>query len=344
MSELVSGNSQAAGKVSSTEDGFRKLIIQIPCYNEAGTLAIALADLPRQVTGYDVVEWLVIDDGCTDDTVKVALENGVDHIVSLRRNQGLANGFMAGIEACLKLGAHTIVNTDADNQYKASHIPDLVMPILSGEADYVVGERPIVKHPHFSPIKKMLQSLGSWAVRKASGTSVPDAPSGFRAIHREAAMQINVFNPYTYTLETIIQAGRKKLRVASVPVGVNGDLRPSRLVKSMSSYIKRSIGTIFRYYIIYTPIKAFSVLAALFLIPALGLGIRYMWLAYHGHGDGNIQSLILLSVLATAGFLSLLLGVVGDLMAINRRILEENRTRLLRLEIAMAGEKPLPSN
>jgi len=311
----------------------RKLIIQIPCFNEAGTLAVALAALPREVYGYDVVEWLVIDDGSTDDTVKVARENGVDHVVSLRYNQGLARGFMAGIEASLRLGADSIVNTDADNQYDASCIPALVKPIISGEADYVIGSRPIVDHPHFSPIKKALQRLGSWSVRVASGSNIPDAPSGFRAIHRDAAMRLNVFNDYTYTLETIIQAGRKNIKMASIPVDVNPDLRPSRLVKSMSSYIKRSIGTIARFFMIYKPLRAFFMLGGLFLIPAFALGIRFIWLTVTGQGAGNIQSLILLSVLATAGFLSFMLGMMADLLSINRQLLEDVRTRLLRAEI-----------
>lgn len=215
-----------------------KLIIQIPCYNEAGTLAIALAALPRHVEGFEIVEWLIIDDGSTDDTVKIARGCGVDHIVSFTRNQGLAKGFMAGIKRALAEGADVIINTDADNQYNAADIPALVAPIIGGKADYVIGERPISAIEHFSPVKKVLQKIGSWVVRVASKTDIPDAPSGFRAMSRECAMRLNVFNEYTYTLETIIQAGQKGMAITSVPVGVNEDLRPSRLVKSIPSYIK----------------------------------------------------------------------------------------------------------
>ena len=223
-----------------------KLIIQIPCYNEAETLGIALSALPRQVPGFDSVEWLIIDDGSTDDTVKVALSHGVDHVVRHTRNQGLARGFMNGLQACLEHGADVIVNTDADNQYEADDIPLLTAPIVNGKADIVIGARPIQAIEHFSPIKKLLQKLGSWVVRVASKTDVPDAPSGFRAISRTAARHLVVFSDYTYTLETIIQAGQKNMAITSVPIRVNGDLRPSRLVKSIASYIQRSIVTIIR--------------------------------------------------------------------------------------------------
>ena len=223
-----------------------KLIIQIPCFNEAGTLAIALRELPRTVDGFDIVEWLIIDDGCTDNTVEVAKANGVNHVVSFTKNQGLARGFMAGLEASLKLGADVIINTDADNQYNAGNIPDLVAPILQKKADIVVGARPISDIEHFSPVKKLLQGFGSWVVRVVSGTSIDDAPSGFRAMTRDAALRLNVFNSYTYTLETIIQAGQKNMSIVAVPIQVNGDLRPSRLLKSIPSYIKKSISTIVR--------------------------------------------------------------------------------------------------
>jgi len=235
-----------------------KLIIQIPCYNEADTLAIALAALPREVPGFDAVEWLIIDDGSTDDTVAVARANGVDHVIRHTRNQGLARGFMTGLDACLRLGADVIVNTDADNQYNADDIPALTKPILEHRADIVVGARPIETIKHFSPVKKMLQKLGSWVVRLASKTDIPDAPSGFRAMSRAAAQRLMVFNDYTYTLETIIQAGQKNMAITSVPIRINGDLRPSRLVKSIPSYIKRSIVTIIRIFIIY--VSATSVL------------------------------------------------------------------------------------
>ena len=211
----------------------RKLIIQVPCYNEAETLAVTLGDLPRQVAGYDIVEWLVIDDGSTDRTVDVARECGVDHIVSLPHNQGLAKAFMAGLEASLRAGADTIVNTDADNQYSAASIPDLVRPIVERKAQIVVGARPISDIEHFSPVKRLLQRIGSWTVRMASNTEIADAPSGFRAIHRSAALHLNTLSSYTYTLETIIQAGHKNISIVSVPIRVNGYLRPSRLVKTI---------------------------------------------------------------------------------------------------------------
>ncbi|MEI7981420.1 MAG: glycosyltransferase family 2 protein, partial [Bacteroidota bacterium] len=223
-----------------------KLIIQIPCYNEEKTLPIALAELPRRVEGFDSVEWLIIDDGSTDKTIEVARKNGVDHVVSLPKHQGLAKGYMAGLEACLHLDADVIVNTDADNQYFAGDIPALTSPILEGKAQIVIGARPIQKIAHFSPVKKLFQKFGSWVVRQASNTNIPDATSGFRAMNRESAMQLNVFNEYTYTLETIIQAGQKNLSIISVPIRVNDDLRPSRLLKSIPSYIKRSIVTIIR--------------------------------------------------------------------------------------------------
>jgi|TARA_B100000678_G_scaffold204005_1_gene171775 glycosyltransferase involved in cell wall biosynthesis len=312
----------------------RKLIIQIPCFNEAGTLAIALGHLPREVPGYDVVEWLVIDDGSTDNTVRIARENGVDHVVSLRHNQGLARGFMAGLEAALKLGADTIVNTDADNQYDASCIPDLVAPIVAGEAEIVVGARPINETPHFSGIKKFLQRLGSLAVRLASNTTIPDAPSGFRAIHREAAMRMFVFSEYTYTLETIIQAGRKNMRITSVPVRTNEDLRPSRLVKSISSYVQRSLVTILRVFITYKPLRACFTAGAIFTLGAALLGGRFLWAYIAGDGAGKVQSLILLSVLAMAAFISFAVGVIAELQAANRNLLEDIRLRLLRQELA----------
>ena len=237
-----------------------KLIIQIPCYNEEATLAIALAELPRRIDGFTKVEWLIIDDGSSDATRRVAEENGVDHIVGFTRNQGLAKAFMLGLDACIQRGADVIVNTDADNQYRALDIPKLVAPILEGKADMVIGERPISKIEHFSPIKKLLQRFGSRVVRMASSADVADAPSGFRAISRETAMKLNVFNEYTYTLETIIQAGKKDMAVCSVPVGVNEDLRPSRLVKSIPSYIKRSIVTIIRIFVVYKPFRFFMTL------------------------------------------------------------------------------------
>ncbi|MBP8005727.1 MAG: glycosyltransferase family 2 protein [Acinetobacter sp.] len=302
-----------------------KLIIQIPCYNEAGTLAIALAALPRKVQGFDLVEWLIIDDGSTDDTVAVALANGVDHVVKHTSNQGLARGFMSGIGACLRLGADVIVNTDADNQYNADDIPDLVAPILEGRADLVVGARPIATIEHFSLVKKLLQKLGSWVVRVASKTNIPDAPSGFRAMSRDAAQRLTVFSDYTYTLETIIQAGQKNMAITSVPIRVNGDLRPSRLVKSIPSYIQRSIVTIIRIYVIYRPFRFFANLGLLLFVPGFLLGLRFLYFYLTGEGSGHIQSVILSGVLMMMGFVTFLVAFVADLLAANRKLLEDLR-------------------
>lgn len=308
----------------------RKLIIQIPCLNEEVTLPITLADLPRKVLGFDVVEWMVIDDGSTDRTVEVAKENGVDHIVSLPHNQGLAKAFMAGIEASLRLGADVIVNTDADNQYRASGIPDLVQPILDRQALIVIGARPIDTIEHFSPIKKFLQKFGSWVVKFASGTQVADAPSGFRAIHRDAAMRLNVFNPYTYTLETIIQAGRKNIPIASVPIEVNGDLRPSRLVKSIPSYVRRSLITVVRIFIVYSPLRFFLSIAVIVALPGILMTLRFLYHFSRGSGEGNIQSLILSGALfAIAGILAIG-GILADLIATNRQILEDIKLNQLK--------------
>ena len=304
-----------------------KLIIQIPCYNEAGTLAIALNALPRHVAGFESVEWLVIDDGSTDATVKVARANGVDHIIRHTRNQGLARGFMTGLDACLRLGADVIVNTDADNQYQADDIPALTAPILEKKADIVVGARPIETIEHFSPIKKALQKLGSWVVRIASKTNIPDAPSGFRAMSRAAAQRLMVFNDYTYTLETIIQAGQKNMAITSVPIRVNDDLRPSRLVKSIPSYIKRSIITIIRIFIIYRPFRFFAAIGTvLFGLGAL-LGLRFVNFYLQGNGDGHVQSLILASTLLVMGFQTFMVAFLADLLAANRKLIEDVRMR-----------------
>ncbi len=302
-----------------------KLIIQIPCYNEAGTLAIALSRLPRQVEGIDKVEWLIIDDGSTDNTVEIALQNGVDHVVRHAKNMGLAKGFMTGLNACLDRGADIIVNTDADDQYNADDIPLLVRPILEGRAEFVVGARPIAEIEHFSPIKKALQKFGSWVVRKASRTNIPDAPSGFRAISRNAAQQLNVFSEYTYTLETIIQAGQKNMAIESVPIRVNEDLRPSRLVKSISSYVKRSIFTIIRIFVVYKPFRFFALLGMLLLGAGVAIGLRYLYFYVSGDGEGHIQSLILASIFIGTGFQTVLVGFLADIIAVNRKLLEETR-------------------
>jgi glycosyltransferase involved in cell wall biosynthesis len=317
----------------------RKLIIQIPCLNEAATLAVTLSDLPRKVPGFDSVEWLIIDDGSTDDTVRVALENGVDHIVRHSRNRGLACAFMSGIEACLERGADVIVNTDADNQYCAGDIPRLTEPILSGRADMVVGARPISDIAHFSPAKKALQKLGSWAVRVISRTEIADAPSGFRAISRAAAQQLVVFNEYTYTLETVIQAGQKNMEVLSVPIHVNDDLRPSRLVKSIIGYVRRSIFTIVRIFVIYRPMRFFGTIAVVLIAMGLSLGLRFLYFYFSGNGMGHVQSLILAAILLTVGFQTALVAFLADVIAANRRLLEDIRYHQ-RSELDRAGPKP----
>ena len=309
-----------------------KLIIQIPCYNEEKTLSITLEKLPRKVNGFDKVEWLIINDGSTDNTVKVAKENGVDHIVSLSKNQGLARVFMEGLEACISLGADVIVNTDADNQYNADDIPKLIKPILDGKADIVIGTRPISEIKHFSPIKKILQKLGSWTIRVASNTRVEDAPSGFRAISRDAAMKLNVFNGYTYTLETIIQAGSKNMSICSVPIRVNEYLRPSRLIKSIPAYIKRSILTIFRIFVVYKPFRFFMSLGFFLFILGLVPGIRFLIYFFIEGGKGHIQSLILSAILLITGVQLGIVALIGDLLAVNRRLQEDVQYRLRKLE------------
>jgi glycosyltransferase involved in cell wall biosynthesis len=263
-----------------------KLIIQIPCYNEEETLPVTLSELPRELEAFDMVEWLIIDDGSTDRTVEVAKAHGVDHVISFTHNKGLAAAFMAGLEACLHFGADVIVNTDADNQYCASDIPCLVRPVLEGRADIVVGARPIQGIGHFSFWKKLLQKLGSWVVRFASGTDVPDAPSGFRAMSREAAMRLNVFSAYSYSLETIIQSGQKNLAVASVPVRVNADLRPSRLMKGIFSYIKKSTMTIVRIFIVYQPFRFFMAVGAATFLMGFLLGLRFLFFNFFGRRFG----------------------------------------------------------
>lgn len=308
-----------------------KLIIQIPCLNEAGTLSIALSALPRDVPGFDTVEWLIIDDGSTDGTGDLARSLGVDHVIRHPVNRGLATAFMTGMEACLRLGADVIVNTDADNQYEARDIPRLTAPVLSGEADMVIGARPIDDTQHFSWIKKKLQRLGSWAVRVASKTDVADAPSGFRAISREAAMRLNVFNAYTYTLETIIQAGQSNMRVASVPIRTNEDLRPSRLVRSISSYVRRSLVTILRVFLTYRPLAMFVYTGLVFLVVGVAIGMRFLAYFLIDGGQGHIQSLILASLCVTIGMLFFMLGIVADLVSTNRKLLESIQGHVRRL-------------
>jgi len=300
-----------------------KLIIQIPCYNEEKTLATTLSALPRKVSGCDVVEWLVIDDGSTDRTVQVAKDNRVDHVVSHRKNMGLASALMTGLSTCIRLGADIIVNTDADNQYKAEYIEGLIKPILDEKAEIVIGARPIDEIQHFSPFKKFLQKLGSWAVRMASNTDIPDAPSGFRAISRKAARQINVFNNYTYTLEMIIQAGQKNMPMTWIPIRTNPSLRPTRLIKSIPSYLKHSAITIVRIFAVYKPFRFFALIGAALFFMGFLIGCRFLFYLFSEGGQGHVQSLILSSILIGMGFQTIMVAFVADLLAVNRRLLEE---------------------
>lgn len=325
-----------------------KLIIQIPCYNEADTLEIALNDLPKQMDRIDEIEYLIIDDGCKDNTVEVAKKWGVHHVVSFAQNKGLAKGFMAGLDACLRNGADIIVNTDADNQYCADDIPKLIRPILDHEADIVIGERPIDDTEHFSWIKKKLQHFGSWVVRKASNTAIPDAPSGFRAFSRDAAMRINVINDYTYTLETIVQAGRNRIAITSVPVRTNPELRESRLFHSIWGYVKKSVLTIFRALMMYKPLYCFTIVAMVPSLIGVLVWIRFLVYYFIGRGSGHTQSLILACTLLIIGFITVVIGMLADVIGANRKILEDVQYHLKKLEydknrsikIAAESEEP----
>jgi glycosyltransferase involved in cell wall biosynthesis len=314
-----------------------KLIIQIPCHNEEASLPITLAELPRQIAGVDEVEVLVVNDGSTDQTVAVARRHGAEHVVGFPRNQGLAKAFMLGVRSALELGADIIVNTDADNQYDARDIPRLVEPIIAGRAEIVVGARPIASIQHFSRVKKLLQRLGSFVVARVSGTRVTDAPSGFRAFSREAAASLNVFSSYTYTLETIIQAGQKNMSIVSVPVRVNADLRPSRLVRSITSYVRRSVTTMLRILVIYQPFRFFITIGSVLFLSGAALGLRFLYYYFGGNGDGHIQSLILAAVLMIIGFQTGLLAFIADLLSVNRRLLEE---LLEAKRVAVKGRNP----
>lgn len=309
-----------------------KLIIQIPCFNEEDTLAITYRDLPRKIEGIDEIEYLIINDGSRDRTVEVARELGFHHIVSFKQNKGLAKGFMAGLDAGLHLGADIIVNTDADNQYCGADIEKLVRPILDGKADIVIGERPIDSTEHFSWKKKKFQHLGSWVVRVASGTDIPDAPSGFRAFSREAALRINVTNEYTYTLETIIQAGHDKIAMTSVPIRTNGETRPSRLFSSMWRYMKRSASVIIRSFMMYQPLKFFTLIGGVLFLAGVALGVRYLVFLAAGTSSGHVQSLILAAILMILGVQTIVTGMLSDIIAANRKILEDIQYRVRKLE------------
>ncbi len=311
-----------------------KLIIQIPCFNEEMFLPLTLRSLPTEIKGIDKIEILIIDDGSQDKTVQVAEEFGVHHIVSIGTNKGLANAYMKGIDACLKAGADIVVNTDADNQYNANDIEKIVRPIIDNKAEFVIGVRLISQIKHFSYIKKKLQKIGSWVVRYVSQTNVEDAPSGFRAISRETAIKLSVFGEYTYTLETIIQAGQSGIKILSVPIRTNGEVRPSRLAKNMRSYVKKSIGTILKIFMIYRPLKSFSLLSLIPFSLGIILGLRWIVLFYLEDGSrSHLPSLILSSILLVVGFQTLLFGFSAELVSTNRKLLEENRARLRTLEL-----------
>jgi glycosyltransferase involved in cell wall biosynthesis len=317
-----------------------KLIIQIPCYNEAQTLPATIQALPRQLPGIDLLEYLVIDDGSSDATAEVARQCGVHHVVCLPHHIGLAAGFIAGLEASLRLGADLIVNTDADNQYNAADIQTLTQPILSGKADIVVGDRGVSTLASFSPLKRLLQRLGSWVVTQASGVETPDATSGFRAISREAALHTLVLSEYSYTLETLIQAGAHRMAVLYVPVRTNPQSRPSRLIRSLPHYLANSSQTILRAYTMYRPLRVFTTASVLFIACGLVLVIRFLYFYSIGQGSGHVQSLILSAVLIIVGFQILLIGLLADLIGFNRRILEELLYRLRRMELNEPNDSP----
>jgi glycosyltransferase involved in cell wall biosynthesis len=319
-----------------------KLIIQIACFNEEDYLPETLKALPKKLDGIDEVEVLIINDGSTDRTVKVAEEHGVDYIISFKKNQGLARSFMVGLNACLKFGADIIVHTDADNQYNADDIPTLIKPILDGKVDMVVGARPISRIKNFSFTKKIMQKLGSWLVRKVSRTDIKDAPSGFRAISQNAALKLNVFNTFTYTHETILQVGLKNMAITSVPIRVNETDRPSRLFKSIPSYITRSVIAILRMMVVYRPFRFFLSIGLTFLFAGLIFVLRYFYYLLFVSGVGHVQSVILAGVLVGVGFQMILVAFLADLMGVNRKLLEEIQYRLRKQELSKEVKKKKP--
>jgi glycosyltransferase involved in cell wall biosynthesis len=320
-----------------------KLIIQIPCYNEESTLPETVRDLPRALPGIDQIEVLVVDDGSTDRTVEVARELGVQHVVRLKQNCGLATAFATGLEAALAAGADIIVNTDADNQYQGGEIGPLVQPILAGQADIVVGDRGVAALEHFSPFKRWLQRLGSWVVQRAAGIPIPDATSGFRAFSREAALRLTVLSEYTYTLETLIQAGARRMAVAYVPIRTNPQTRRSRLIRNVPSFLGISAVTILRFYTMYRPLRVFMTVGGIFIAGSAVLGLRFLLFYILGQGAGKVQSLILAAILAIVGFQVVLVGLIADAVSMNRRMLEETLYRMRQQqadgEQAASGER-----
>jgi len=319
-----------------------KLVIQIPCYNEAETLPQTLALLPREIPGVDCIETLIIDDGSIDNTVEAARKAGVNHILRLPQHQGLAAAFTAGLDGCLRVGADLIVNTDADNQYESADIPRLLEPILQGKAELVVGDRGVATLEFFPPIKRRLQTWGSAVVSQASGIPIPDATSGFRAFTREAALHTNVLSQYSYTLETLIQAGQRNAAVAHVPVRTNPPSRPSRLMRGVVDYLTNSSATILRSYTMYHPLRVFLALGGVIMLLGFALGLRFLIFYFLGQGQGHIQSVILAAVLLIVGFQTMLIGLVADLIGFNRKVLEEILYRLRRMEVGSAlDERPV---
>jgi glycosyltransferase involved in cell wall biosynthesis len=320
-----------------------KLVIQIPCYNEEATLPQTVRDLPRALPGVDAVEYLVVDDGSTDRTVQIAEDLGVHHIVSLRQHRGLAHAFLVGLETALSAGADIIVNTDADNQYAGEDIARLVQPILEGRADIVVGDRGVAALEHFSPLKRLLQRLGSWVVGRAAGISIPDATSGFRAFTREVALRLTVLGDYTYTVETLIQAGARRMAVIYVPVRTNPQTRRSRLIRNIPSFLTISAVTILRFYTMYRPLRVFTTLGGTLIAGGVVLGLRFLYFFWQGTGVGHIQSLILAAILLIVGFQVCLIGLMADLVRQNRKMLEETLYRVRRMELEERtgnGRKP----
>jgi len=310
-----------------------KLVIQIPCYNEEATLPQTVRDLPCVLPGVDEIEYLVVDDGSTDRTIEVARELGVHHIVRLKKNRGLAYAFMVGLEAALQAGADVVVNTDADNQYRGEDIACLVQPIIEGRADIVVGDRGVAALEHFSPLKRVLQRMGSWVVERAAGIPIPDATSGFRAFTRDAALRLTVLSDYTYTLETLIQAGARRMAVVFVPIRINPQTRQSRLIRSIPSFLTLSAITIIRFYIMYRPMRVFTTMGGALIGGGVVLGLRFLYFFLQEAGTGKVQSLILAAIFTIVGFQVCLIGLIADLVRMNRKMLEETLYRVRRMEL-----------